>query len=110
MPQPCRVCHHPELERISQDRAEGRSLRFLSRKYGLTKSAIHRHAHHSPIDLRFQRAILELTGQPVPVRGNPEKTKPYRWKPGQSGNSRGRPPDRIASLSTLDLLRDVFRI
>src|SRR5262249_6648281 len=25
------------------------------------------------------------------MRGNPDKTKPFRWKPGQSGNPKGRP-------------------
>jgi hypothetical protein len=88
MPQRCTVCSHQHRERIERARARGRSLRWLARKYGLTKDAIHRRIRHS--GWRIPPFIMPtwMTGR---VRGNPEKTKPYRWRPGQSGNLPGRP-------------------
>ena len=31
------------------------------------------------------------------MRGNPDKTRPFRWKPGQSGNPGGRPKSQYIS-------------
>jgi hypothetical protein len=87
MPHQCTVCSHPRHRAIERARARGRSLRWLARQNGLSKDAIRRHMHHPPF--RIPAFILPtwMTGQ---VRGNPEKTRPYRWKPGQSGDPHGR--------------------
>ena len=93
MSNPCTVCAHRQRNRIDRALASSHSLRRVAAKYGLTKSAIHRHAHH-PADPELRRLLnskLVLSDGPRPVRGNPDKTKPYRWKRGQSGNPRGRP-------------------
>jgi hypothetical protein len=34
MPQPCKVCRHRELDQLTEDCAQGYSLRWLARKYG----------------------------------------------------------------------------
>jgi len=38
------------------------------------------------------------------IRGNPEKTKPYRFQPGQSGNPGGRPK----KFPVTDMLREIL--
>jgi hypothetical protein len=94
MQTPCTVCCHPERERIERALARGRSLRWLAGRHGLTKSAIHRHKRHpDPAQDWLIKALSKAAaGERKSMRGNPDKTKPYRWKAGQSGNSRGRPP------------------
>lgn len=96
----CSLCRHSRRKGIEKALSRGRSIRQLAQKYALTKSAIHRDAHH-PEDPEMARILRSLdrplpdwllSGKPRPVRGNPDKTKPYRCKPGQSGNPHGRPP------------------
>src|ERR1043165_2020271 len=40
------------------------------------------------------------------MRGNPDKTKPFRWKPGQSGNPKGRPVKKPITERYEALLED----
>ncbi len=42
----CRVCAHPEVDRINAARAAGVPLTALAEKYGLPKSTIHDHWQH----------------------------------------------------------------
>jgi hypothetical protein len=101
----CTVCSHLRRGAIEKGIAHGRSLRELSKKYGVTKSAIHRHNHHS--EWRFPRLVFSnlVTGQ---VRGNPDKTKPFRWRPGESGNPGGRPLGRKSAVSEARELRKMI--
>ena len=41
------------------------------------------------------------------MRGNPEKTKPFRWKAGQSGNPKGRPLKKPITERYEALLEDL---
>lgn len=84
----CTMCCHCQRQAIEKDVANGRSLRELAKKFGLTRSAIHRHNHHAPWRLPAITWPSFLTGK---VRGIPDKTKPFRWRLGESGNPRGRP-------------------
>jgi hypothetical protein len=91
MPKSCTVCAHPLREKIEKAVARGRSVRWLAGEYGLTKSAIQRHKRHPlPGWLTDKQLVTVLAGERKSMRGNPDKTKAYRWKPGQSGNPRGR--------------------
>jgi hypothetical protein len=101
----CTVCSHPSRATIEKGAAHGRSLRKLANRYGLTKSAIHRHNHH--FHFRFPAFIFPtcISGE---VRGNPNKTKPFRWGPGESGNPSGRPPGRKSALSEARELRKML--
>jgi hypothetical protein len=109
MPNPCTICPHRRRKKIEKDRARGRSLRWLARKYDLAKSAVHRHLGHADSKPGLLDQILgpepRAPGRP---RGNPDKTKPYRWKPGQSGNPRGRPKGRKSYSTKLSDLMDSF--
>jgi hypothetical protein len=101
----CTVCSHPSRASIEKGAVHGRSLRKLADRYGLTKSAIHRHNHHC--HFRFPALIFPtcISGK---VRGNPNKTKPFRWRPGESGNPDGRPPGRKSALSEARELRKML--
>ena len=101
----CTVCSHPRRKPIEKAIARGRSLLELAQKYGLTKIAIHRHDHHAQFRLPAMIWPTFITGQ---VRGNSDKTKPFRWKPGQSGNPRGRPPGRKSAFRGLRELMDIL--
>ena len=109
MPNPCTICAHRRRKSLEKDRARGRSLRWLAGKYGLAKSAIHRHLGHA--DSKTAGLLNEILGSSSPApgcaRGNPDKTKPYRWKPGQSGNPAGRP---YGSKSSSTKLRDLLKL
>lgn len=101
----CTVCSHPSRASIEKGAVHGRSLRKLADRYGLTKSAIHRHNDHCYF--RFPALIFPtcISGE---VRGNPNKTKPFRWRPGESGNPNGRPPGRKSALSEARELRKML--
>jgi hypothetical protein len=101
----CTVCSSPRRRSIERGVAQGQSLRELASKCGLTKSAIHRHLHHSEFRLPALIFPTFLTGQ---VRGNPNKTKPFRWRPGESGNPYGRPPGRKSAVSEARELRKMI--
>jgi hypothetical protein len=79
----CTVCIHLRHEAIEKAHAHGRPLRLVAKKYHLTKSALHRHKHYSKWRfpaLAFPNFFTEH------VRGNPDKTKPFRWEPGEWGD------------------------
>lgn len=49
MANPCRVCHHPDREKIEKARLKGESLRKVGEKYNVCYVGIHRHfkaGHH----------------------------------------------------------------
>ena len=90
MPRHCAICSNPFRQDIEKALARGRSLRWLAGKYQVSKSAIHRHARHPLLGWVTDEQLIRALTQPRRVRGNPDKTKPYRWKPGRSGNPHGR--------------------
>jgi hypothetical protein len=93
MPRRCTICASPSRQDIEIALARGRSLRSLAGKHRLSKSAIHRHKRHadSAQDWLIKALSKATAGERKTVRGNPDKTKPHRWEPGQSGNRLGRP-------------------
>lgn len=52
MPRKCTICQHPELSKINQAIVANESLRSIAKHYGLSPSAVERHAkNHIPATL-----------------------------------------------------------
>ena len=49
MPRACTVCTHAERPAIDQDLADACSYRDIAHAYGVSKSAVMRHARHAPL-------------------------------------------------------------
>ena len=60
MAKQCTVCVHPDTDRINADIIEGATLDALSRAYGLTMSALHRHKQHIPAQLAKAQDAIEI--------------------------------------------------
>jgi hypothetical protein len=58
---------------------------------------------YSAQDWLIKTLSKATAGERKNALGNPDKTKPCRWKPGQSGNLRGRPTKPVDDW--LDTLR-----
>jgi Family of unknown function (DUF5681) len=71
-----------------------------------TDSGIHRRGQRSAGRREKKKRKSERIGISAKTgrRGNPDKTIPYRWKPGQSGNPDGRPKNDLAR----EIARGVF--
>jgi hypothetical protein len=64
MSRPCSVCQHSEAAAIAQALAKNAPVRELQRRYGLTKSAINRHALHC-VPVAVQLAQAATTAEPI---------------------------------------------
>lgn len=42
----CSVCRHPAREKIDAELLHGESIRVIAGRHGLSKTVLHRHAHH----------------------------------------------------------------
>lgn len=51
MPRRCSVCEHPQVEAINVALVNGDALRDVAGRYGLSKTALHRHKAHLPARL-----------------------------------------------------------
>ena len=61
MAKQCTVCAHADAEKINIELVEGATLDTLSKGYGLTISALHRHKKHIPVQLAKAQEINEVT-------------------------------------------------
>jgi len=63
MPRPCTVCQHPSRDRIDAAVIRNRPTREIAKRFGLSRSAIARHANH--LDRSVSMAVSSQTGQVV---------------------------------------------
>jgi len=60
MARDCHTCRHPELEAINMMLLAKRPMREIAEKYGLSTSAVHRHAKHIPDNLVIAKQAKEV--------------------------------------------------
>lgn len=86
----CGVCMLCESDRLELERlmARGRLPKGMLRKFGLSRWQAYKHRRHGPGHL--SRPYYERE-EWLRRRAQGQRLMPWWWKPGQSGNIRGRP-------------------
>lgn len=65
MPRSCTVCSHPERKAIDEALFRNKTpFRNVSKRYGVTASALFRHKQHAPISKRVRKVVAQLETLP----------------------------------------------